>query len=222
MITEKGTVKTSVKQDEKLYNELNKTLRNLGIVCIVAGAVILACAVIVLAINIWEGVDDADFYVYFIAGAVFLALGIFYVLLCKNAAKKALQIERVEETEFFGDYLIEKEYTDGEQTSANKVYYKWIVRIKETKNYLFLYNTRATCIAVDKNSLTPNELNTVRALLGRAPQIPPAPMAMQSGVTPAEPFAEMTASQPPEKVQANEPVEETATDMTEPTENKEE
>lgn len=82
-------------------------------------------------------------------------------------------------------------YTDGEHTSTNKVYYKWLVKIKETQNFLFLYTTRATAIAVDKNSLPPSELNTVRGLLKRVPKTAPAPNVNKPD-KPAEPFADMT------------------------------
>lgn len=170
MITEKGTVKTSVKHDVKLYAELNKTVRNLGIVCLVAGAVIFVCAVLVLGINIYENTDETDGYITLGLSALCIFLGVFYILLCKNAAKAALKLNRVEELEFFGDYFIEREYTDGEHTATNKVYYKWLVKIRETKNFLFLYNTRVTAAAVDKNSLPPEELNTILAHLGRAPK----------------------------------------------------
>ncbi len=170
MLTENGTVKTSVKQDEKLYNELNKNLRTVGVICLVAGAVILACGILIMGIDIYEGTEDSSTYIVFGLGAMFLALGIIYVLMCKNAAKAALKMTRVEDVEFFGDYFIVREYTDGEHTATNKVYYKWIVRFRETKNYLFMYNTRVTAVAVDKNSIPPSELNTIRTLLGRAPQ----------------------------------------------------
>ncbi len=194
MITENGTVKTSVEHSENVYNELNKNLRSLGILYIVCGAVIFVLGLVVSILEALEETGDWQDATMIIVGAVFAALGIFFLVLYKNAAKAALKFKRVEEVEFFGDYLIDKEYTDGELTSTNKVYYKWIVRIRETKSYLFLYNTRVTAIAVDKNSLPPNELNTIRALLGRAPQ--PAPVqnlqTEQSGDKPAEPFEELT------------------------------
>lgn len=170
MITENGTVKTSVKLDEKLCAELNKNVRNVGIISLVAGAIIFVCGVLVLGINIYEGTEEADSYVLLGLSALFIFLGVFYVLLCKNISKNTVKMNRVEHLEFFGDYLIEREYTDGEHTSTNKVYYKWLVRIRETKNYLFLYNTRATAVAVEKSSIPQSELDTIRSLLKKEPQ----------------------------------------------------
>lgn len=206
MITEKGTVKTSVVHDEKMYNELNRSMHNLGILYIVCGAIIFALGVVMLGISIYEGTDDWNI-ILLAVGVIFVFLGIFFMLLCKNSAKAARKFKRLDEVEFFGDYLIEKGYTDGEHTSTVKLYYKWIVRVRETNNYLFLYNTRVTAVAVDKNGLPLDELNTIRSLLGRPVQ--PAPVqnvqpaqneqpAQSAGesaateVPPPDPFADMT------------------------------
>lgn len=200
MITEKGTVKTAIVHDENLYKELNKGMRNLGILYIVCGAIIFVLGCVLFGINAYEGTEDSDNKILVIAGLFFLALGIVFLVICRNTAKTALKLNRRQELEFFSDYLLEKGYTEGEHTSTNKIYYKWIVRIKETQNYLFLYNSRMTALAVDKKSLPLNELNTIRALLGRAPQPAPAQsvqpaqnvQAEQSDDKPAEPFADMT------------------------------
>lgn len=173
MITEKGTVKTSVTIDGKVQGELNKTSRILGIIYIVLGAVLTADG---LALCFWEAFNNSDDIfgtALLVVGLILLFGGIFVIIVCEKAKKTTCKFVRVEEVEFFSDYFIEREYTDGEHTSTNKVYYKWLVKIKETQNYLFLYNTRVTAVAVDKN-VPPDELNTIRGLLGRASQAPPA------------------------------------------------
>ncbi len=174
MITEKGTVKTSIVHDEKVYSELNKSMHNLGILYIVCGAIIFVLGLLLIGITALEGLEDSSNFILIVVGAVFVVLGIFFLIMCSKSAKTALQYKRTQELEFFGDYLLEKGYTDGEHTSTNKIYYKWIVRVKETANFIFLYNTRATALAVDKNSLPPEELNTIRSLVGKAPK--PAPV----------------------------------------------
>lgn len=193
MITEKGTVKTTVKHSEKLYSELNRNVRNVGIMCLVVGGLVVALGILLLGIDIYEGRYDTDSYIVIGLGAICLFLGIFYVIICKNAGKNALKMNRVQEVEFCDGYMMEWEYTDGELTSTNKVYYKWIVRFRETKNFLFLYNTRVTAVAVDKNGLPLNELNIIRSLLGR-PTVVPTVQTPQSvsDAPPAEPFSDMT------------------------------
>lgn len=206
MVTENGTVKTSVELDVKLHSELNKNLRTLGILYIVCGAVIFVLGAVLVGISLYDGTGDWD-AVMLIVGAAFAGFGIFFLITFNNANRTAQRMKRVEEVEFFSDYMIEREYTDGELTSMNKVYYRWIVRVRETKNYLFLYNTRVTALAVDKNSLPPNELSLIRNLLGRATQMLPVqnmqnmqnpqnPQDMggpaQTDAPPEEPFPEMT------------------------------
>ena len=217
MITEEGTVKTSIVQDDNVYKELNKSTRNLGILYVVCGAIIFALGVVLWGISAFEGTDDGDNIFMLIIGAVFVVLGIFFLIICNKSAKTALQFKRVQELEFFGDYLLEKGYTDGEHTSTNKIYYKWIVKIKETQNYLFLYNMRVTALAVDKNSLPPEELNTIRSLIGKAPQPAPAQPAQNTqSEQPAQPA--QNASEP---AATEVPPPEPFADMTENKENKE-
>lgn len=191
MITEKGTIKTSVKIDGKVQDELNRNGRILCVVYIIVGAVLSAGG---LALCVWEVFKDSDGgfgTLLLTVGLILLFCGIFLIFILNNAKKATGKRERVEHAEFFDDYLIERVYTDGEHTSTNKVYYKWLVKIKETQNFLFLYTTRATAIAVDKNSLPPSELNTVRGLLKRVPKTAPAPNVNKPD-KPAEPFADMT------------------------------
>lgn len=190
MITEKGTIKTSVKIDGKVQDELNKTSRLLGLIYIVLGAVLTAGG---LALCVWEVFNNSDDIwgtTVLVVGMILLFGGIFVLIVCDKAKKATCKFARVEEVEFFPDYLIERVYTDGEHTSTNKVYYKWLVKIKETQNFLFLYNTRVTAVAVDKN-VPPSELNTIRSLLKGVPQAAPAPAPRETEM-PAEPFADMT------------------------------
>ena len=174
-----------------MQEELNKTSRTLSLIYIIVGAVFSAGG---LALCFWEAYIDWDGgwgALLLTVGLILIFCGIFLIFILNNVKKSVHKRERVEHAEFFNDYLIERVYTDGEHTSTNKVYYKWLVKIKETQNFLFLYPTRAAAIAVDKNSLPPSELNTVRGLLGRAPMTAPAPNA-QKPDKPADPFSDMT------------------------------
>lgn len=159
--------------DEKLFSELNANLLKLSVLYIILGALITALGVLVLGVSVYEEEDATYGTVVLVLGVVLIFLAVFLRLYYKNFNRTAIKMNRVEDAEFFGDYLIEREYTEGEHTSTNKVYYKWLVKIRETKNYLFLYNSRVTAIAVEKNSIPPNELETIRSLLGKAPKTTP-------------------------------------------------
>ncbi|MDE7087160.1 MAG: hypothetical protein K2O67_03100 [Clostridia bacterium] len=163
MITEKGSIKVSTPITERVSRELNKKTRVLGIVYTVVGAVVLAAAFV--SMILW----DSDFDSLFIMlGGIILAMGIFLLVACSNIIKSVRKYAKVDEVEFFRDYLIFREYTDGEHTSTAKIYYKWLVKTAESEHYLFLYNTKASAVCVEKSALPVGELNTVRTILSRA------------------------------------------------------
>ena len=164
MITEKGTIKSSTPIDERTIKELNKTPHTLGIVYTVGGAILLALWLIVLIAETLEGTYES-FDLFLFLGAVFLGLGIFMLASCNKLVKSSMQRKKVDEVEFFRDHMIVREYTNGEHTSTTKIYYKWIVKTKETHNYLFIYNTNVTALSVDKTQLTPQEFAAVKNLL---------------------------------------------------------
>lgn len=163
MITEKGTVKTTAEINAEVHKELNKTTFILGVILTVCGAILLLCSAVLIATE-EEGLDD-NLLLCFL-GAVFLILGIIYIILRNKAGKNAEKYKTLEENEFFQTYLISREYVNGEHLSTLKVYYDRLVTTRETKNYLFLYNTRVTALTVDKRKLSPAELDAVRRLIG--------------------------------------------------------
>ncbi|MDE6791038.1 MAG: YcxB family protein [Clostridia bacterium] len=196
MITEKGTIKTSTPLTEQVHKELNKKPFVLSILYIVLGAIILALGFVVYLLT-----EDSYGIVLLACGTIILACGIIILVAVRSAKNLTLKRRKVDEAEFFRDHLMAYEYTDGELTTTSKIYYSWLIKIRETANYLFLYNTKATAVAVDKNSLPLNELSTIRMLLGRsaagAAQVPvqvpeqsvETPTAAE--VPPEEPFTDL-------------------------------
>lgn len=185
MITESGAVKTSTPITEQVMKELNKNVFVLVIVYTVLGAIIMPLGFVLYILA-----EDSYGLVLLVCGTIILMCGIFMIV-SHNANKNAtLKYRKVDEVEFFRGYFMFYEYTDGELTTTSKIYYSRIAKIKETQNFIFLYNTKVTAVAVDKNSLPLSELNTVRMLLGR-------PVAAQPSVqseAPAqgnEPFTEL-------------------------------
>lgn len=198
MITEKGTIKTSTPLTEQVTKELNKTVFKLSIFYIVGGAIVLALGIFVYVLS---KAQDAYGSILTVCGIIICACGIVVLAAVRSAKNLNLKYRKVDEAEFFRDHFMAYEYTNGELTTTSKIYYNRLIKIKETANYLFLYNTKATAIAVDKNSLPLNELNTIRMLLGRpvagaaqAPvQVPAQSVeAPAAEVPPEEPFKDMT------------------------------
>lgn len=172
MITEKGTVKATTVHNENLNKELNKPSKILGIVYTVTGAIMIFLYILLSVLSDEEiGVADKEAVAFNIflmaAGAVLLVIGIVLIGTYARINKLKGVETKSEENEFFTDYLINREYVNGEHISTAKVYYHRIVRVKETKSYIFIYNTRVTALSVDKTAIPANELTTIRSLLAR-------------------------------------------------------
>ncbi|MDE6373350.1 MAG: YcxB family protein, partial [Clostridia bacterium] len=203
MITERGTVKASTPITEQAQRELNKTTRTLGILYTALGAVALVLFVVLCIAESF--LDD----LFLLLGLIFFVGGIIILVSISKTNKTALKFQKVDEVEFFLDYMLVREYTNGEHTSTTKIYYNWIVKVKETHTYLFLFNTRATAVAVNKNSLPYQELNAVRKLLGRTAigataTIQPQPLnnganagynSTSATPAPADPFSDLSNGQ---------------------------
>ncbi len=163
MITEKGSVKTATAVNGELQKELTKTANVWSLVYIVLGAVVLVLGILLYVIG-EDREDSVLAYFLLIAGVFLLFLGVIMLILRNRQVKETSKVVKVEENEFFRDYLITKEYVDGEHLSTAKVYYSRLVMLRETKNYIFLYNTRVTALSVDKRTITPDEVAAVRSL----------------------------------------------------------
>jgi len=165
MITERGTVKTATRIDRRVNKELNGAAFKAGIVCIVLGGILVLISLVCTVIDfvfIGEG-DDLLLCLYL--GILVLAIGVTSVLTHNKNLQFMEKVARVQEYEFFQTYLITREFCNGEQVSVVKTYYSMLANIKETRSFLFLYNTRVTAYAVDKSTLTPEEYNTIYALV---------------------------------------------------------
>ncbi len=190
MITERGAVKVKTVMNDDVQKELNKTNFTLSIVYIVVGSILI------LAFIIGYVLSDIIEYSPLTSG-FFLTLGVFMLFFgiiinvgCKKNLNVLRQKQQVEEMEFYGDYLICREYEYGEQVSVNKLYYGRVVRIKETKSFIFIYNTNVTALAVDKRTVDFNELTAIRSLLQKVGKVAPV-------VTNAAPVASAPAMTPP-------------------------
>lgn len=177
MITEKGTIKVTTVMNDDVHKELNHANYVLSVVYMVVGSVLLLAYIVVMTL-FEDSPLFGDYFILCVLGAILLVTGI----LVFKGHKKNLALMRsrqqVEEHEFFGDHFICREYEFGEQVSVNKLYYGRIVRKRETKSFIFLYNTNVTALAIDKRTLDFNELTAIRSLLTKVGS--PACMGPQS------------------------------------------
>ncbi|MDE6557728.1 MAG: YcxB family protein [Clostridia bacterium] len=194
MITQSGTISVSTQVDEAVQKEFNKPSHTLGVVYTVLGAIALCVGFIGLFVYIFS--DSSAImtsYAMIGLGAIFLTFGIILLIGCNSNLKPFRQASRVEEIEFFNDFMMARGYENGELISTLKVYYGKIVRRRETANYIFLYTSRATAILFAKRNLPESELNTVRGLLNTKTM--PAPVQNYQAYgqpAPQDPFADFS------------------------------
>lgn len=203
MITEKGSIKVATEHTAQMNKELNKPTLIFGIVTAIVGGLILLTSTIIYVVQ-----ENASLPLSWITiGTVLLICGIIATVSAKNI-NNLNGVTRVEEAEFFEGYIINREYENGEHLVTAKVYYNRIIKYKETKNYIFLYNTRVTAIAVDKNKLAMQELNAVRSLLGH----PVSGVPTNTDTNPEKKQSVADVQENAERVKTENPVEEEGDD----------
>lgn len=161
MITERGTIVVRTPVTVQVQGELNKGTKVIGILSTVLGGIFAFIFLIVLIAARFS-------FPLFMLGAVLLACGIVILVHTSNLNKAMAARSVVDEVEFFRDYCILREFTNGEHTATNKIYYSRVAKKRETANYIFIYNTAVTAVAVGKRDVNPNELNAIRKLIGMA------------------------------------------------------
>ena len=97
---------------------------------------------------------------------VCLVLGITYFILISMGKKNNKKIMEDESLyEFYDDYFALTSFKHGEQISTGKVYYKDMIKVKETKSYIFIYPNKAMAYPVGKADLAPEDLVKLRSIL---------------------------------------------------------
>lgn len=167
MITESGTIKVKTRINAGVHRELNRPVRNLGIVYTVAGAVLAVVFAALVVLGVTDGNLDPLDVVLLVCGCIFSVCGVVMIVAYARNIKKADAQDKEVEVEFFNDYILVDEYVDGRLSVSNKIYFGMLVKKRESTHYIFLYSTASTAISIDKEQLTSAELDTVRKLVFR-------------------------------------------------------
>ena len=143
--------------NEELQKEANKNSKRNAIIMLIIGAVGLVAYVIVSTF-----IEHYLLEILSWVSAFLLVFGIFLLVLIKNTNKKMVEKKMVDEYELFEEYLTVDSYQNGEKIVSLKAYYKDLIKIRETENYIFLYPNKQSAYPVPKKQLTDEELVTVR------------------------------------------------------------
>lgn len=171
MITENNSIKTKLQFTKEVQWQLSKKMYISSLVALIislVGIIALFVADTVLDIFYEQPIDvDAYylfmgmfFFIFFINLMLFVIAG----SMVKNAKKLS---DSVNEYQFFAGHFIMDGYRAGVLLTRHKVFYKDIIRVKHTRDYVLLYNDRNLAFALSKNDLSPEELATILKYCGK-------------------------------------------------------
>lgn len=151
-------MKIRTKITKQTQNELTKTAQITYLIMTIIGAIGLF-AYIVLGTITNANVE------FMLAFSVPFAFGLVFYITIKKQIKNIPSSINVNVYDIFEDHLTIKSITNGEEVGNNKVYYKDIIKRKETKNYIFLYPNKVNAFPIAKEELSDAELTELRAIL---------------------------------------------------------
>lgn len=155
--------KCSMVLDIKLQRELNERNWLISLISLIVGSIGLGVYIVI-----------ATFYEnYFLelmlwVCAFAFGYGLVFLILIKKINKKAAQRNITISLEINEDLVIENDLKEGEVISTNKVYYKDLMKVRETENYLILYVNKASAVPILKSAFTPEELSTIKLWINGA------------------------------------------------------
>lgn len=196
MLTENGTIKARASLDGKMQKELTAGANGMSLAMIIAGAAGTAVFAVLYAISdiVFRSADDYYFIFMLIVFAALLGGGIGLKILVNRNIKAACSVNKINEYEFFKSYFIATETVNGEAVGTVKIYAGQIIKVRESKNYVFLYLNAAAVYPVDKNGLNEAEITAVKNIFRSSEGGAPSPASSQ-GVPPhtdepEDPFSE--------------------------------
>lgn len=99
-----------------------------------------------------------------------LVIGIMYfVLIGVTKRNNEKTVNSVNEYEFYDEYFTIKSTQDGEELANVKAYYKAMLKVRESKNYIFIYPNKALAYPVAKTALSEENLTTLRKIFKLEP-----------------------------------------------------
>lgn len=151
-------MKCKVKIDRKVQDELNKNIQIVSIICLIVGVIGLIAYIVLGAI-----IESEPFWIeFFLAFSAPFAFGLVMLVINANNKKKVEKAVIEDAFDFQEEFMMVESSKNGEVVSNLKFYYKEIIKVKETNNYLFLYPNKASAFAIPKHDLSEDELNTLK------------------------------------------------------------
>ena len=154
-------MKCLVKIDANVIKHLNGRLLKLGIIFTSLGFALTLIYVLsfsvfnILKYNMWTVT----------ACVLTLAIGILEIYVYYKAKSNSTKGDIANEIEFFDSYLESRSVKNGEVFQSVKIKYNEILKVKETSEYLFMYNSSIAAHVIEKNQFSEQELLGIKALI---------------------------------------------------------
>lgn len=154
-------ITTETIYSKKMYDELfNNSVIICAVDCVI-GAIFLILYIIMYILS-----NSQVLYLLY-CGVFLFVFGLLLTIITLKQKNNQIKKDKnkVETIIFNEDYMITYLKDNTEITATEKVYYKNIIKIRETKNYLFLYPNRAIAYPISKNKLKINEIEQIKNLI---------------------------------------------------------
>lgn len=123
----------------------------------------LGIAGLVVYIAVGVAFDLKENYAILVPCSVVFAVGLVFVVSFNKIVKNAEVINKTNIYTFSQEFMqIETEY-HGEIQESSKLYYSDILKIKETKNYIFVYPDSTKAFPIEKKNVS--DIDSLRRLL---------------------------------------------------------
>ena len=153
--------------NQAMQKELNSKSKKINKTLMIIGAIGLL-AYIVIGTILEEEVWWCEALLVF---ALPFSFGLILLITINKQEKKAVFSNQYNVYEFNDDFLNAETYSKGECTSKVKFYYKDIVRVKETDNYLFLFIQIKHAFPVLKSGFEAGEKEKLIENINKAKQV---------------------------------------------------
>ena len=165
MITENGAIKVRTVIDEKMQKEFSANTNKLALAMLIVGAIgTFVFFVLFIISEFVRNMGDGFALPFMIVFAACLGGGIGIKVLLNKVIQQVKGGAKVNEYEFFSDYFTVNQISGGETVATAKFYNTQIIKIKNGKNYFYLYINAQQVFPVDKTELSENELATLKTV----------------------------------------------------------
>ena len=151
------TIKT--KLDDKMQKDLVRPALITELCAMIIGIIGLLAYIIIGTV-----VENAQVE-YLLVFSITFGFGLVFYLIAKKQLNQTKNSSKINIYEFYEDYVNIKTMENGEDVGTAKVYYKDIVKKRESKNYFFLFINNVNALPIAKCELTEDELKEIRTLL---------------------------------------------------------